>query len=133
MRLGLIAFGALWLFTRSASAQLLAAPDANPLGIWRGTSRCVAARSGCTDEAVVYQITIGKTKDSLSITPLRLADRRAEETRMLACALNAARALITCAADGGKWRFAVRHDSLFGQFRMRDGTWLRDVHAVRSR
>jgi hypothetical protein len=52
---------------------------------------------------------------------------------MLACALNAARALITCAADGGKWRFAVRHDSLFGQFRMRDGTWLRDVHAVRSR
>jgi len=132
MRLGIIALGLVLLFTRGASAQLVAAPDASPLGTWRGTSRCVVRPSACKDESVIYHIAL-KGSDSLSVGALKVVNGREDDMGTLACELNAARAFITCAIPNGKWRFAVRHDSLVGQLRLRDGTWFRDVHATRSR
>jgi hypothetical protein len=132
MRPGLLALAGLALFTRGASAQLIAAPDANPLGTWRGSSVCVARPSACRDELVVYRIAL-RTRDSLSVDARKIVEGREEEMGVLACELNAARAIITCGIPSGKWRFAVRHDSLVGQLRLKDGTWFRDVHAVRSR
>lgn len=81
---------------------------------------------------VVYRIAL-RTRDSLSVDARKIVEGREEEMGVLACELNAARAIITCGIPNGKWRFAVRHDSLVGQLRLKDGTWFRDVHAVRSR
>jgi hypothetical protein len=133
MRLRLLAIALVSLIARVAPAQLIAAPDASPLGTWRGTSACVARPAGCEDELVVYRIALKGANDSLAVDARKVVDGREENTGLLACSLNASRAFITCAIPDGKWRFTVRHDSLVGQLRLRDGTWSRDVHAVRSR
>src|SRR4051812_43493053 len=109
MRLGFIALVVLPLFTRSASAQLTAAPDASPLGTWRGASRCVVRPSACNDEVVVYEI-VRKGSDSVSVDARKVVDGREQDMGPLACELNAARAFITCVIPNGKWRFGVRHD-----------------------
>jgi hypothetical protein len=132
MRLTLPALALLVLFARGASAQLVAAPDANPLGAWRGTSVCVARPSDCTDEVVAYRIALAKSGDSVSVDGRKVVGGREEAMGVLACELNAARAIITCGVPNGKWRFAVRHDSLVGQLRLKDGTWLREVRALRA-
>lgn len=132
MRVRLIALVAVTLGSRAASAQLVTSPEANPLGTWRGSSHCVAPRADCSDEVVVYRITQPRSRDSLSVRSSRLVDGHEKDSGVLACDLNAARAIVTCAVEGGKWRFAFRHDSLVGQLRLRDGTWFRDVHAVRA-
>ena len=119
------------LVARAATAQLIAAPDASPVGAWRGTSVCVVRRSACHDEVVIYKFAL-KGSDSLSLDALKIVDGREDDMGTLACELNAPRAFVTCDIPNGKWRFTVRHDSLVGQLRLRDGTWFRDVHAVRS-
>lgn len=132
MRLRLIIPASLALITRGASAQLIAAPDANPLGAWRGRSVCVARPSACTDEVVIYRIALSKSGDSVSVEGRKVVDGREEAMGVLACELNATRAIITCGVPNGKWRFAVRHDSLVGQLRLKDGTWFREVRALRA-
>ena len=132
MRFEFFVLACLALLTRGASAQLIAAPDANPVGTWRGASVCVARPSDCTDEVVVYRIALKGSRDSLSVAGRKLVGGREEEMGALACELNAARAIITCGVPGGKWRFAVRHDSLVGQLRLKDGTWFREVRALRA-
>jgi hypothetical protein len=132
MRFRLTVLAALLLIAPNAAAQLATAPDANPLGTWRGTSRCVVRPSGCEDELIVYRIARTGGGDSLSVDARKVVDKQEKQTGLLACELNAARAYITCAIPDGKWRFRVRHDSLVGQLRLPDGTWIRDVHAVRS-
>jgi hypothetical protein len=118
--------------TSTAAAQLVAAPDASPIGTWRGTSRCVVRRAGCEDGIVVYRIELKGKRDSLAIDMKKVMGGREENTGLMACQLNASRAYITCAVPDGKWRMRVRHDSLVGQMRARDGTWLLDVQAIRS-
>jgi hypothetical protein len=132
MRLTLVALSALALTSRAASAQLATSPTANPLGTWRGASACVERALGCQDEMIVYRIVRKGRNDSLSIEARKVVDGQEKEASVLACQLNAPRAYITCAAPGGKWRLRVRRDSLVGQLRLPDGTWIRDVHAVRS-
>lgn len=132
MQLRLVVLVAFSLVGRTAGAQLATAPDANPLGTWRGTSRCVAGAATCKDEVVVYRVRKA-TGDSLSVDARRVVDGREQDTALYACELNAPRAYITCVIPAGKWRFRVRHDSLVGQLRLHNGTWLRDVHALRSR
>jgi hypothetical protein len=129
----LIALAAFLVLTRGASAQLVAARDASPVGTWRGTSRCLVRPSACKDEAIVYRIALKGARDSLAIDGRKVIAGREDEMGVLPCELNAARAFITCAIPTGKWRFAVRHDSLVGQLRLKDGTVFRDVRATRSR
>jgi hypothetical protein len=133
MQLRLIALAAIPLITRTAAAQLATAPDANPIGTWRGKSACVARQSACKDEVVVYRIALKGRNDSLAIDGRKVIDAREVEMGVLACQLNAPRAYITCVIPSGTWRFRARHDSLIGQLRLKDGTWFRDDHAVRSR
>jgi hypothetical protein len=132
MRFGFMAAGAFLLIARGASAQLVASPQANPLGTWRGSSRCVIRNSSCSDEIIVYRVSQESRRDSLFIDARNVVDGREGAANVLRCQLNAARAYITCSVPNGKWRMTVRRDSLVGQFRLRDGTWVRDVHAVRS-
>jgi hypothetical protein len=133
MRLSLSVLVALLFVTRVVSAQLVAAPDANPVGTWRGTSRCVVIPSDCKDAVVVLRIAQTKAGDSLSVAIWNVVDAREDNFGLLACDLNAARAFMTCTVDDGRWRFTVRHDSLVGQQRVRGGTWFREIRAVRSR
>lgn len=133
MRLGIITLTALLVMARGAAAQFATAADANPIGTWRGASVCVKRSAACSDESVVYRITRKGRADSLAVEARRVVDGREDIAGLLACDLNASRGYATCSVPDGKWRFRVRHDSLVGQLRARDGTWLRDVHAVRSR
>jgi hypothetical protein len=133
MRFRFIALAAIPLITRGAAAQLATAPDASPIGTWRGTSACVVRPSACKDEVVVYRIALKGRNDSLSIDGRKIVEGKEVEMGLLACQLNAPRAYITCVIPTGKWRFRARHDSLVGQLRLQDGTLFRDVHAVRSR
>ena len=132
MRFSLIALAAFPLITSAAAAQLATSPDANPLGTWRGSSRCVVRPSDCTDETIVYRIVRKGINDSLSVDARKVVDEREQEAGLLACQLNAPRAYITCLVPEGRWRFTVRHDSLIGQLRLLNGTWVRELHAVRS-
>jgi hypothetical protein len=133
MRVGVIAVVASLVIARGAAAQLATSPAANPLGTWRGSSRCVARQSACKDETVVYRIARKGLRDSLLVDARKVVAGQEEDMGSLACQINASRALITCAIPTGKWRFRVRHDSLVGQLRLEDGTWFRDVLATRSR
>jgi hypothetical protein len=133
MRFRLIGLAAVPLAARGAAAQLATAPDANPVGMWRGTSACVVRPSACKDEVVVYRIAQKGRNDSLSIDGRKIVEGKEIEMGLLACQLNAPRAYITCVIPTGKWRFRARHDSLVGQLRLQDGTLFRDVHAIRSR
>jgi hypothetical protein len=132
MRVSLLALAVIPFLASTAGAQLVAAPDASPIGTWRGTSRCVVRQPGCEEAAIVYRIALKGRNDSLAIETRKVVDGREEDAGLLACLLNASRAYITCAVPEGKWRMRVRHDSLVGQMRLRDGTWLLDVQAVRS-
>src|SRR5437870_1724617 len=133
MRLRFLALGVAVLVSRNAAAQLATSPAANPVGTWRGRSVCVARAAGCDNEDVVYHIARKGGHDSLAVDTRKLIAGREETTGLLACDLNASRGYFTCVVPTGKWRFRARHDSLIGQLRLRDGTWLLDVHAIRSR
>ena len=133
MRLAVLTFAAFVFTARGAAAQLVSSPDASPVGTWRGTSACVAGAAGCKDEGVVYHILLKGGRDSLSVDARRVVGGHEEAAGILPCQLNASRGYFTCAVAEGKWRFRARHDSLFGQLRLRDGTWIRDVRALRSR
>jgi hypothetical protein len=132
MRFTLIALAAFPLVTNAAVGQLTTSPAANPVGTWRGSSVCVVRSPACTDDAIVYRIVQKGSHDSLLVDARKVIDGREEPTAAFACQLNAARAYITCVVPEGKWRIRTRRDSLVGQFRLQDGTWLLDVHAVRS-
>jgi hypothetical protein len=132
MRFRSVALAAFLLIARHASAQLATSPAANPVGVWRGASTCVPGAAACTDEVVVYRIVRKGANDSLAVDGRKVVDGREVETGVLACDLNAPRAFFTCVIPTGKWRFIARHDSLIGQLRLRNGTRVRDVLALRS-
>jgi hypothetical protein len=133
MRLKLIALVGFLLTTRSAAAQLTTSPAASPIGTWRGTSACVVRPSACTDEAIVLRIARKGGHDSLSVDGRKIVDGSEVGMGAMDCQLNASRGYLTCVVPDGKWRFRARRDSLVGQLRLQDGTWVRDVHAIRSR
>jgi hypothetical protein len=132
MRSTLLVLAAFPLLTHRAAAQLTTSPAANPVGTWRGSSVCVSRTPSCTDEVIVYRIVQKGARDSLLVDARKIVDGREMNTGSFACQLNAARAYITCVVPEGKWRLRTRRDSLVGQLRLHDGTWLLDVHAVRS-
>lgn len=115
-----------------APAQATTA-NADPVGVWRGTSTCLVRPSPCNNEIVVYRIARGTTRDSVVLDARKIVNAREEEMGVLACRLAERGASFTCAIPKGVWRFAVRRDSLIGELRLSDGTKFRDVHAARSR
>jgi hypothetical protein len=115
------------------SAQSVATRGStNPIGVWRGTSKCLVQPSACHDEIVVYRITQA-ARDSVSMDARKIVDAREEGMGVLACALGAHGASLTCTMRNGVWRFSIRGDSLVGELRLPDSTRFRDVRASRSR
>lgn len=105
---------------------------ANPLGVWRGTSRCLVRPSSCSDEVVVYRITRLNAGDSLSIDARKIVNAREEEMGVLACRYTSPNASITCAMKNGVWHFTVHRDSLVGELRLPNDTKFRDVRTTRT-
>ena len=116
---------------RGMSAQ--AAPHADPVGTWRGTSRCQGPPSACRDESVVYRIIHTTTRDSLAMDGRKIVNGAEVEMGVLGCRLDAPSGRLTCAIPVGVWQFAIRGDSLVGELRLADGTKTRDVRTARSR
>ncbi len=108
-----------------------ASPD--PVGTWRGTSRCQVRPSACHDESVVYRITRTPTRDSLAMDGRKIVDAAEVEMGVLGCRLDAPSARLTCPMPNGVWQFTIRGDSLVGELRLSDGTKVRDVRTGRSR
>ena len=132
LRFSLVALVALGLLARRGPAQ--AAPGAaDPVGVWRGVSKCLVRPSPCTDEVVVYRITRVKASDTLSMDGRKIVGGREEEMGVLLCRFAAPGASFTCAIPNAVWRFTVRGDSLVGELRRSDSTRFRDVRAARSR
>ena len=65
LRMNLV-LAAACLLARGAFAQDAAAKS-NPVGVWRGTSKCTVRPSSCNDEIDVYRITRVNASDSLTI------------------------------------------------------------------
>lgn len=128
----LVAVVVLGALAQRAPAQ--ATPSAaNPVGVWRGTSKCLVRPSPCNDEVVVYRITRAKASDSLSMDALKVVNGREDDMGLLACRRDASGASFACTIPHGVWRFTVRGDSLVGELRLPDSTKFRDVRASRSR
>ena len=51
----------------------------NPVGSWRGTSRCLVRPSACNDEVVVYRAARVGTSDSLSLDARKIVSGQEEE------------------------------------------------------
>ena len=115
-----------------AAAQTTAGTS-NPIGVWRGTSKCLVRPSPCHDEVTVYRITGTKTADSVSLDALKIVNGQEEDMGVLGCKVVAQGASLTCTMPHGVWRFAVRGDSLLGELRTPDNVKFRDVRAIRSR
>jgi hypothetical protein len=130
LRSSFVALAAMVLFAQRAQAQATTTAS-NPVGVWRGTSKCLVRPSPCRDEVVVYRITRLAT-DSVSIDARKIVDGSEEEMGLLACRL-APGASITCTMRNGVWRFTVRRDSLVGELRLPDDRKFRDVRTARSR
>ena len=131
-RTNVIALAAACLLARGALAQDPAAAS-NPVGVWRGTSKCTARPSACNDEIVVYRITRVNTSDSLSVDARRIVNGREVEMGVIGCRSAASGAQLTCTIPNGVWRFTIRGDTLVGELRLPDNTKYRDVSTARSR
>jgi hypothetical protein len=131
-RTSFIALAAACLLAPAAFAQVPAAAS-NPVGVWRGTSKCTVRPSSCNDEIVVYRITRVNTSDSLSIDARKIVNGQEDEMGVIGCRSAASGAQLTCAMPNGVWRFTIRGDSLVGELRLPDNRKFRDVSTARSR
>jgi hypothetical protein len=127
-----IALAAVCLLAHGALAQDPAAAS-NPVGVWRGTSKCRVRPSACNDEIAVYRITRVNTSDSLSIDGRRIVNGQEVEMGVIGCRSDASGAQLTCTMPNGVWRFTIRGDSLVGDLRSPDNKKSRDVRLSRSR
>jgi hypothetical protein len=103
---------------------------ADPVGVWRGTSRCTKRPSACNDETVVYRITRVNAGDSLSIDARKIVNGQEDEMGVIGCRI--AGTQLTCPMSNGTWYFTVRADSLVGDLRLPDNTQFRDIRTARS-
>jgi hypothetical protein len=114
-------------------AAVLPAQQPSPVGIWRGTSKCLVRPSPCNDEIVVYRITSAGPADSVSIDARKIVNGQEEEMGVIGCRFATVGATLTCAMrNGGAWRFTIRGDSLVGELRKPDNTKFRDVRTARA-
>ena len=127
-----VALAAGCLLAHGALAQDPATAS-NPVGVWRGTSKCTLRPSPCHEEIVVYRVTRVNTSDSLSIDARKIVNGQEEEMGVIGCRSAASGAQLTCPMANGVWRFTIRGDSLVGELRLSDGTKVRDVRTARSR
>jgi len=116
----------LGLFSHGAFAQRPTTTRSNPVGVWRGTSRCLVRPSPCNDEVVVYRIAREGAADSLLVDGRKIVNGREDEMGVLGCRLNPSNAQLTCIIPNGAWRFTVRGDSMIGELRLPDSTTFRD-------
>jgi hypothetical protein len=122
---------AVLLGAASISAQQPSAA-ANPVGVWRGTSKCLVRPSPCNDEIVVYRITSAGPTDSLSIDAGKIVNGQEDKMGVIGCRFATLGAKLTCPLRNGTWRFTIRGDSLVGELRTPDNTRFRDVRTVRA-
>jgi hypothetical protein len=115
----------------SLSAQQ-PSPSPTPVGVWRGTSKCLVRPSPCNDEVVVYRITTAGPADSLSIDARKIVNGQEDGMGIIGCRFATVGAKLTCPMRNGVWRFAIRGDSLVGELRTPDNTKFRDVRTVRA-
>lgn len=122
------------LFARAAGAQAQTRRPAasTPVGVWRGTSVCLARPSACNDEIVVYRISPTNAPDSLTLDARKIVRGEEEAMGILTCRFTAPGGTLTCAIPRGTWQFRVRNDSLVGELRLADNTKFREVRTVRS-
>jgi hypothetical protein len=132
LRLNLAALFAIATVARLGLAQARVEAS-EPIGVWRGTSRCRVRPSSCNDELVVYRIARGRPSDSLSVDAFKIVNGREEGMGLLLCRLARPAGSIVCAIPNGVWHFTPRADTLVGELRLRDNTKFRDVRATRSR
>jgi hypothetical protein len=109
------------------------ASRSDPVGTWRGTSRCQVHPSACNDESVVYRITRTTARDSLEVDGRKIVNGAEVAMGVLACRLDAPSARVTCPIPSGVWQFRIRGNSLVGELRLPDGTKVRDVRTGRAR
>src|SRR5258708_16302567 len=115
LRTKIVALAATCLLAHGAYAQAPPAPP-NPVGVWRGTSKCTVRPSPCNDEIAVYRITRLNAKDSLSFDGRKVVNGREEEMGgPFGCQIDASGAHFTCAMRNGGWHFTIRGDSLVGE------------------
>ena len=131
-RTNVIALAAMCLLAQGALAQDQAAAQ-NPVGVWRGTSKCMVRPSACNDEVTVYRIARVNASDSLAIDGRRIVNGQEVEMGVIGCRSAASGAQLTCTMPNGVWRFTIRGDSLVGDLRSPDNKKLRDVRTSRSR
>ena len=131
-RTNVIALAAMCLLAQGALAQDQAAAP-NPVGVWRGTSKCMVRPSACNDEVTVYRIARVNASDSLTIDGRRMVNGQEVEMGVLGCHSAESGAQVTCAIPNGVWRFTIRGDSLVGELRSPDNKKTRDVRTARSR
>ena len=131
LRTNLIVVAAVCALEHSAVAQD-PTPKSNPVGVWRGTSKCMIRPSACNDEVTVYRIARVNASDSLTIDGRRVVNGQEVEMGVLDCRSAASGAQLTCAMPQGVWNFTIRGDSLVGELRSPDNKKSRDVRAARS-
>lgn len=115
-----------------ASPIAAQAASSDPVGTWRGTSRCELRATACHDESVVYRIARTSARDSLAMDGRKLVNTAEVPMGILGCRLDAPSARLTCHIPNGIWLFTIRDDSLVGELRSADGTKIRDVRALRA-
>ena len=131
LRANLIALTAACSLAHVAFAQGATATS-NPVGVWRGTSKCMVRPSACNDEVTVYRIARVNASDSLMLDGRRIVNGQEVEMGVLGCRSAASGAQVTCTIPNGVWNFTIRGDSLVGELRSPDNKKSRDVRAARS-
>jgi hypothetical protein len=117
----------------STAATAAGSDDRLPIGMWRGTSTCLARRTRCSSDSVVYRIAaIDNAPDSVSLAASIIGARAERPSSQLRCRYDAFSKILECDAPGSVLRLAVRGAELGGRLTRNDGVDLRYVYVRRA-
>ena len=100
------------------------------MAAWRGESVCVANKTVCKDEVVIYDIAKSGS-DEVKISADKVVDGKRLNMGDLSCKERAGQDLV-CAIPKGEWRFHVSGNRITGTINLTDGTIYRRVAVTKA-
>ena len=105
----------------------------NPVGTWRGESKCLVKPSACRDEDSVYRVSKTDQPDKVNLSANKVVDGREVNMGSGDCAYDAKAGSLDCPLpNGNSIHFLIDGDSMEGKFTLRDGTRWRKISLRRD-
>jgi len=108
-------------------------PTDDPVGVWRGLSKCVVKPSSCTDEDSVYRVTaVPKSSDRVTLSANKIVDGAEVNMGTSECMFVEKDHVLDCPLpNGNSLQLTVKGDAIDGRYQLADGTLWRKISLTR--